>query len=312
MTPCALVTGGAGFIGSHLARRLLAEGWAVRVLDNLSSGDRDAVPAGAELVEGDVRDQALVREVSDGCRRVFHFAAYVNLPVSFAHREECMAVNVDGTRCALEAALSAGAERFVLSSTSALYTEAPPGAKCEDGPLATDSPYAESKLAGERLVADYRQRGLDGVALRYFNVFGPGQPAESDYAAVIPLFISRGLGDQPLTLCGDGRQTRDFVYVEDVAAANWRASESRATGVYNVGTGREVAIVELADLIAEMLDFGQPHQFIAERPGDVASSTASVALAAEALQWRAQWSLEDGLRATVAWWRAQSMETVND
>ena len=307
----ALVTGGAGFIGSHLVRRLLAEDWQVRVLDDLSSGSRDAVPAGTELVEGDVRDQALVRELVEGCRRVFHFAAYVNLPDSFDHREECMSINVDGTRCALEAALGAGVEKFVLSSTSALYPEAPAGPKREDGPLATDSPYAESKLAGERLVTEFRQHGLDGVALRYFNVFGPGQPVESDYAAVIPLFISRVLADQPLTICGDGHQTRDFVFVEDVVAANWHAGDSRAGGVYNVGTGREVAIVDLADLIAGMLGFEQPHQYIRTRPGDVDSSTASVALAAETLEWRAEWNLEDGLRETVAWWRDQAMEMVN-
>ena len=308
----ALVTGGAGFIGSHLVRRLLAEGCQVRVLDDLSSGDRAALAGEAELMVGDVRDSALLRELAAGCQRVFHLAAFVNLPDSFARRDECLSVNVDGTRCVLEAALAQGVEKVVFSSTSALYPEAPEGPKYEDGPLAIESPYAESKLAGEHLLWEFGERGLDGMALRYFNVFGPGQPAGSDYAAVIPLFIVRILEGHQLSICGDGRQTRDFVYVEDVAAANWHAAQGEVRGVYNVGTGRAVAILELADIVCEILETEQAYTYIESRPGDVLSSTASIERTRQALDWRVKWSLEAGLRETVKWWRAPVREMVND
>jgi UDP-glucose 4-epimerase len=307
----ALVTGGAGFIGSHLVRRLLTEGWQVCVLDDLSSGVPTAVAPGAEFVEGDVRDVRLLGELMAGCQRVFHLAAFVNLPESFERRDECMSVNVDGTRCVLDAALKSCVEKVVFSSTSALYPDKPADAKREEGPLATVSPYAESKLEGERLLRAYGERGLRGVALRYFNVFGPGQPADSDYAAVVPLFIARALAGQYLNICGDGQQTRDFVYVEDVAGANWRAAEFADSGTFNVGTGQPITIVGLAEIIAGLLGGAVELNYIAPRPGDALSSTADCARAVRELGWSAAWPLEEGLRQTIAWWQGIEEEEIH-
>lgn len=312
MSQRVLVTGGAGFIGAHLVRRLLAEGCSVQVLDDLSSGLRENVPADAELIVGDVRDTALVNEVMEGCGRAFHLAAFVNLPDSFAQRDECMSINVDGTRCVFEAALNRGVGKVVFSSTSALYPDAPAGPKREDGPLSTASPYAESKLMGECLLWEYQERGLRGIALRYFNVFGPGQPSDSDYAAVIPLFIARALVGQQLTICGDGDQTRDFVYVADVAGANWQASQSTATGAFNVGTGDGLAIIELANTTCRVLEQDPNYRFSELRPGDVLSSTACTERAQKILGWRAQWSFEDGLNETIKWWKSPQSETIHD
>jgi nucleoside-diphosphate-sugar epimerase len=298
------VTGGAGFIGSHLVRRLLAEGCSVLVLDDLSSGLRKNVSTDAELVVGDVRDIELVNEVMERCDRAFHLAAFVNLPDSFAQCDECMSINVDGTRCVFEAALNSGVGKVVFSSTSALYPDAPAGPKREGGPLATESPYAESKLLGEQLLWEYQERGLQGVALRYFNVFGPGQPADSDYAAVIPLFIARSLAGERLMICGDGRQTRDFVYVEDVAGVNWHAAQSAVNGVFNVGTSDAMAIIELANMTCQMLEQEPNYDFSELRPGDVLSSTACTERAQKILGWRAQWRFEDGLNETIKWWKS--------
>lgn len=308
MTTRALVTGGAGFIGSHLVRRLLVEGCAVVVLDNLSSGARENVPLGAELVVGDVRDTALLREMMVGCHLVFHMAAFVNLPDSFAQRDECMSINVDGTRCVLEVALAQGVKKVVFSSTSALYPDSPLGPKEESSPLVTNSPYAESKLLGERLLWDFQKLGLPSIALRYFNVFGPGQAADSDYAAVIPLFIARALAKEMLTVYGDGSQTRDFVYVTDVAAANWHASQSDVIGVFNVGTGNAMEIVELARMTCQMLGRDLSYRFNELRPGDVLSSTANTERAQTVLGWSAEWSFADGFRETLEWWKALHRE----
>ena len=306
-----LVTGGAGFIGSHLVQRLLAEDCTVLVLDDLSSGSREVVAEAATLVVGDVRDKKLLNELCEGCQYVFHMGAFVNLPGSFVRRDECISINVDGTRCVLEAALEQGVQKVVFSSTSALYPDQPIGPKREQGPVATESPYAESKWAGEQLVRQYRDKGLEGVALRYFNVFGPGQPADSDYAAVIPLFIDRAIKGDRLSICGDGTQTRDFVYVEDVAGANWRAVRCPVQGVFNVGTGLDVSILDLANRICKAIGREQEYRYIKLRQGDALSQKAQTEQTQRDLGWSAQWGLDDGLQKTIEWWQLSEGESVH-
>ena len=304
MSEVVLVTGGAGFIGSHLVRRLVNMGFHVKVLDNLSSGSEESVAEDAELTVGDVREVDLVGQLTGQCKWVFHLAAFSNLPGSFSQRAECLQINVEGTRNILEASLLHNVEKVVFSSTSALYPGEPNIAKVEAGPLVTDSPYAESKLQGEKLLERFVKQGGKGSALRYFNVFGPGQAVDSDYAAVIPIFIDRALKGQVLTICGDGHQTRDFVYVEDVVSANLQAALVDCMGVFNVGTGLPISIRELSDNIGKAMNREVSVEYVAPRPGDVASSTADIELATRVLGWNAGWSLKEGLVKTIAWWKS--------
>jgi UDP-glucose 4-epimerase len=302
--PSALVTGGAGFIGSHVAGCFARRGYAVRVLDDLSSGERANCDPSWRLDEADVRDAAAVSESVAGADVVAHLAAFTSVPESFECHVECTRTNVVGTWNVLEACARHGVRKLVFASSSAVYAELPDAPKSEQDCPEPISPYAVSKLEGEHLLEIFREsRGLASVALRFFNVYGPRQPADSAYAAAVPIFMERGLRGETLTVYGDGHQTRDFVYVDDVAEAVVRAAESPRSGVFNVGTGQAVEVLELADAIAALTGGPAAHRFEPLRPGDVRSSTADVRRMGEALDWKPAWSLREGLAATLEWYR---------
>jgi UDP-glucose 4-epimerase len=299
-----LVTGGAGFIGSHTAERFAREGFDVRVLDDLSSGHRANCAPSWTLVQEDVRDAAAVDAAVAGCDVVVHLAAFTSVPESFERHEDCYRTNVGGTVHVLDACVKHGVRKLAFASSSAVYSALPDAPKREAECPDPISPYGVSKLEGEHLLEVWREtRGLPGAALRFFNVYGPRQAADSDYAAAVPIFAERGLRGERLTVYGDGRQTRDFVFVSDVADAIFRAATGDACGVFNVGTGREISVLELADTLAKLTGGPADHAFEPTRAGDVRSSTADASHVTRALGWRPACSLEQGLAMTVDWYR---------
>jgi len=233
-----LVTGGLGFIGRHTVEKLVRLGHVVTVLDNLSMGARNNLPLGCAFIHGDVRDGELVDHYVQDQDVVVHLAAFTSVPESFERPSECFEVNVHGTLNIIESVVRCNVRNLVFASSSAVYSEEPRIPKDESMCPGPSSPYAVSKLEGEHVSEWYHRRnGLHYIALRYFNVYGPDQVADSDYAAVVPIFIDLALSGKPLIIHGDGRQTRDFVYIEDVAEANVVAALSRAGGRVQCGDG---------------------------------------------------------------------------
>ena len=253
-----LVTGGAGFIGSHVATRLVARGDIVRVVDDLSTGQESnlrSVAADIDFVRGDLCDPDVCRTAVDGIDVVFHLAAIASVPASLNDPWACHDANVNGTRRLLEACARAKVRRVVYSSSSSVYGDTPVSAKTEAAEPEPRSPYAASKLAGEQYVLAFARAGvLEGIALRYFNVFGPRQAPGSAYAAVIPNFLQAALEQRPAEVYGDGRQTRDFIYVDNVADANLLAASAPAADVngwvVNVGAGRRTSLLDSIDAIS--------------------------------------------------------------
>jgi UDP-glucose 4-epimerase len=306
----ALVTGGAGFIGSNLADALLARGDQVTIVDDLSTGRRenvgDALANGATLVEADIRDRAAIEELAGRERPevVFHLAAQIDVRKSVADPAWDASINVGGTANVLEAARVAGSRRVVFTSTGgAIYGEGE-GQElplAEDAPLAPEAPYGQSKFAAEGYLALYeRLYGLSGVSLRLGNVYGPRQDPLGE-AGVIAIFCGRlREGKQP-TVFGDGRQTRDYIYVGDVVAAALVAAESDVSGAINVGTGIETDVLELIRQLRELsgADGFEP-EFAPPRTGEVQRISIDPARAAGALGWRAEIGLGEGLRVTLA------------
>lgn len=309
MADLYLVTGGAGFIGSNLVRRLAGmEGVRVRVFDNLSSGrmeNLEGLASSVEFVRGDLRDAAAVRQAADGVRHVFHFGAIASVQASVENPFATHEVNATGTLNVLLAARDAGAERFVLSSSSAVYGEGPDMPKREDMRPEPLTAYALSKLMGEHYARIFHDLyGLKTFSLRYFNVFGPRQDPASDYAAVIPLFLRAYAQGRPPVIHGDGRQTRDFTFVEDVVSANLcclSAPDSAAGGVYNIAYGDRVTINDLARRIAGLC--GQPFDpvHVPPRAGDIRESQADASLARRVLGWTPAHTFVDGLAVTCDW-----------
>lgn len=313
MTDKHLVTGGAGFIGSNIVRSLLDEGADVRVLDNFSTGRRanlEDVADHVDLIEGDLRDEQAVRRAVDGVRFVFHLAALPSVMRSVADPMTTNEVNVSGTLRLLLAARDAGVERLVFSSSSSVYGDTPTLPKREDMTPSPLSPYALSKLAGEHYAAIFsRLYGLDTFALRYFNVFGPRQDPHSQYAAVIPLFIDAFSTHQSPTVFGDGEQTRDFTFVENVVAANLccRTAPKAAAGqAYNVACGERVSVNELARRVALLTASKASPVYEAARAGEVRDSQADNTRAREALGWAPGVSFQAGLERTVSWFLGQA------
>jgi nucleoside-diphosphate-sugar epimerase len=303
-----LVTGGAGFIGSNLVRQLLARGDTVRVLDNFSTGRRenlDELADRIEVVEGDLRSDDDVRRAMANVRYVLHLGALGSVSRSVQDPMTTHEVNATGTLRVLIAARDAGVERVVLSSSSSVYGNTPVLPKQEDMTPTPLSPYALSKLSGEhhaRLF--FTLYGLRTYSLRYFNVFGPRQNPKSQYAAVIPLFVDALRAGQPPTIHGDGEQTRDFTYVDDVIAANLAccvAPEAAAGGVFNVAWGNRISVKELARRIGQLVgrEIAPVHQ--APRVGDVRDSQADATRAHQLLGWQPRVSFADGLQRTVDW-----------
>jgi UDP-glucose 4-epimerase len=297
-----LITGGAGFIGSHTVELATAAGHHVRVFDNLSSGSRENVPDKVQLVVGDVTNPAQVRAAVEGCEAVLHLAALVSVPQSMREPAETLAINTVGTANVLEAARQVGMRRLVLASTCAAYGDLP-GRKDELSPLQPLSPYAASKLMAEQWAQLYtRAYGFETVVLRYFNVYGPRQRADSPYSGVLARWCTAVQHGETCTVFGDGSQTRDFISVHDVAAANLLALTSpnmEAGTVYTVATGRSASLNEI---LAE-LERTSPHRFRKQyapaRAGDILHSSGS-STRLQACGWTPQVSLQAGIGELLA------------
>ncbi len=301
-----LVTGGAGFIGCHTARLLLERGYDVMVLDNLYSGSRSNVPEGAELIVGDVADRDILGRAMRSVDQVVHLAAIVSVDEAREDPWGTLKTNVLGTLNVLEQSYRHGVGRVVYASSCAVYGEQVVLPIVEDAPLRPINIYGASKLSGEALVHAYREeKGLSTVALRYFNVYGPGMRG-GPYAGVIYKFLTAALRGEPLTIHGDGEQTRDFVYVADVARANLAALESEVGGAFNIGTGASVTINDLARMVLEATGSRSPIIYTDPRPGDIRHSRASIARARRLLGWEPMVSLREGLEKTVEWLRGSA------
>jgi UDP-glucose 4-epimerase len=314
MSRTCLVTGGAGFIGSAIVRVLLEQGARVRVLDNLSTGSLENLPSPKNdlyVMEGDIRDTEQVAEAVANVDLIFHQAAFVSAPLSLEQPQTCFEINVRGTLNVLEAARDAGARRVVLASSAAVYGDTLRMPLTEASPLTSLSPYAASKRTNEVYADLYtRAMGLDVVALRYFNVYGPRQSAQSAYAAVIPIFIQRMGSGKPPVIYGDGGQSRDFVYVRDVARANVRAGDAETApgGVFNICSGEEMTVNQLAATLREIIPGSPDPRHEAERPGDIYRSVGDPGLASDVLGFQPQVSFTEGLTQTVSWMEKQGFE----
>jgi len=298
-----LITGGAGFIGSHIARALLAQGEDVRVLDNFSSGRRENLKGlDVELIEGDLRDASCVTEAVRGVNVIFHEAAFVSVPESMEKPQECFDVNVTGTSILFAAARKAGVQRAVIASSAAVYGDSDAYPLSEESPLRQLSPYATSKRVDEMYAELFTQQfGLEVAALRYFNVYGPRQRPDSMYAAAVPIFIRRMLDGKPITVFGDGGQTRDLINVRDVVQANLLASQHPAAPgqIFNVCTGVETRLLDLLDILYEIFPNAPKHVHAEPRAGDIYRSIGTPKKIMEALGFKPQVSLADGLYEAV-------------
>lgn len=299
-----LVTGGAGFIGSHLAAALVERGDSVRILDNFSSGTRSNL-AGfedkVEVVNGDLRVETQVAQAIKDIELIFHQGAFVSVPESIENPNTCYETNVNGTINLLEAARKAGSRRVVLASSAAVYGENQAVPLKETTATQCLSPYAASKLFNETLAQLYTLTyDLPVVALRYFNVYGPRQSPTSAYAAAIPKFINALRKVEAPTIFGDGKQKRDFVFVEDVVRANLLAAETTNAGrVFNVCSGSETSLLELMEVLSVLIPDSPKPSLAAARLGDVQRSLGDPSLASELLGFTARASLRDGLKRTV-------------
>ena len=308
-TTTCLVTGGAGFIGSHLVHRLVADGHRVRVIDNLSTGARanlSALDGRFEFLEGDIREPSACAAAVRGTEIVFHVAALPSVPRSIADPWASHDHNVNGTMRLLEAAREAGVRRVVYSSSSSVYGDTPTLPKIETMEPLCRSPYATAKLAAEQYVLAYARAGLlEGVALRYFNVFGPRQSPFSAYAAVIPAFLNCALTGATARVNGDGEQTRDFTYVDNVVAANCLAASGpadRVSGwVANAGAGGRMSLNDLLGAVEKVTGRTVAREHVAPRAGDVRDSQASLERAGRVLGYQPEVGLEEGLRRTWNW-----------
>ena len=306
-----VVTGGAGFIGSHLVEGLLQRGDTVRVADDFSSGLRANVPPGVEVVEGDIADPAVAKKAIAGADFVLHQAAIPSVARSVADPPKSHRANVDGTLQVLLAARDHKVKRVVMAGSSSEYGDAPTLPKHEAMPPAPKSPYALQKLVGEEYCRLFTELyGLETVSIRYFNVFGPRQQPNSPYSGVISLFIQAlSAGTRPLIL-GDGGQTRDFTYVANVVDGVLRASAApRASGqVINVATGGRISLLQLLQSLNRVMGTTATPEFGAARVGDVRDSQAAIEKAKELLGYEPSVGFEEGLRRTVAWYRTAKVE----
>lgn len=309
-----LVTGGAGFIGSHLVGRLIDEGYSVRVVDNLSTGFRSNLTDVMDRIdfrEADIRDARICSEVVSEIDVVFHVAALPSVSRSMANPMETHSVNATGTLNLLEAARNAGVRRFVYSGSSSAYGDTPDLPKVETAEPLPRSPYAAAKLAGEAYTLAYARAGLlECTALRYFNVFGPRQDPNGPYAAIVPVLFRAAFTGAPVTIYGDGHQTRDFTYITNVVDANLLAATgpaNRISGhVVNVGAGARTSLLQLASLVEEVTGRTILRQHAEQRPGDVRDSQASLDRASAVLGYRPTVTVRGGIERVCEWFAARA------
>jgi nucleoside-diphosphate-sugar epimerase len=307
-----LVTGGAGFIGSHLAEALVARGHEVRILDDFSTGKRENIApfsSKVRVVVGDIRDRSVVTDATKGVDYVLHEAALPSVPRSIEDPCGSNAVNVDGTLNVLEAARQHGVKRVVYASSSSVYGDEATLPKSEDMHTSPKSPYAVGKLTGEWYCRIYNDiYGLRTVSLRYFNVFGPRQDPDSQYSAVIPIFLSALMHGKRPTIFGDGEHSRDFTYVENVVSANLAACESEraAGGVYNVACGRRFTLNLLYESLKTILGVDIDPIYDDPRPGDVKHSEAAITAIQRDMNYEPSVGFEEGLRRTIAWFKEKA------
>lgn len=304
-----LVTGGAGFVGSHIAETLLKQGESVRVFDNFATGRSSNLEAlqglagHFEFVQGDLRDSNAVRAAVEGVEVVFHEGALASVPRSIAEPVASLETNIQGTQNVLLAARDAGVRRVVYASSSSVYGDTPVLPKHEEMPTAPMSPYAVQKLTGELLCGVFtRIYGLETVALRYFNVFGPRQDPTSEYAAVIPRFLTALLENRRPIVFGDGEQTRDFTYIENVVLANLLAATSSAAvgAAMNIGCGERVSLNAVLQTAGELLGMSVHAEYRDPRPGDVRDSLADISRARRLLDYRPKVIFREGLARTLS------------
>ena len=305
-----LVTGGAGFIGRHITEYFQHRA-EVRVLDNLRSGLKSNLSElHCQFMVGSVLERDLVREAITGVDFVFHLAAIASVQESMQEPNECAEINTRGTVIVLEEAARAGVKKLIFSSSAAIYGDNPTNPKIESMPAEPKSPYASSKYEAERHCHSFTDEGrLATVSLRYFNVFGPHQNPASKYAAVVPAFIVKATRNESIMIFGDGCQTRDFIYVDDVVAANaFFALKSQATGIFNVACGRQITVTDLALTIRKITKSGCTIDYRAERPADVKHSLAGIDKMHTA-GFRPVCDLAGGLRTTIQFFRKEIAST---
>ena len=308
--PTYLVTGGAGFIGSHVVQTLLARGQSVRIADDFSSGLRENVPSSltADLVEGDLSDPAVAARAVAGCKYVIHLAAIPSVPRSVKDPVRSHRANVEGTLNMLVAARDAHVKRLVFAGSSSAYGDTPTLPKHEGMPSNPQSPYALQKVIGEQYCQMFtRLYGLETVTTRYFNVFGPRQQPGSPYSGVISLFIEAVVEGRVPTIYGDGGQTRDFTFVSDVVEGILRACEAPdvAGEIINVAAGRRVSLLELLETLQDIAGRRVTPAFAEPRAGDVRDSQADITKAQRLLDFKVQVPFRDGLEQTVEWFRTR-------
>jgi len=306
-----LVTGGAGFIGCNLSRLLLDKDHGVVVLDDFSTGKRENVADvldRIELIEGDIRDRAVMDRAVAGCAAVFHEAALGSVPRSVADPVTSHDVNVNGTITVLEAARAAGVKRVIFAASSSAYGEQGASPKHEGMAPAPISPYAATKVACEAYMQAYAAAyGMETLSLRYFNVFGPHQDPEGAYAAVIPAFVSRVLaGDRPIVF-GDGEQSRDFCYIDNVCQANWLAAEAPAEvcrgQALNIACHHPTTLNQILDKVKSLIGSDIQADYTDPRPGDVRHSLADISLAKQTIGYEPEVCFEEGLERAIGWYR---------
>lgn len=308
--PACLVTGGAGFIGSHIATTLAQEGWKVRVLDNLATGKRanlEAVADRVEFIEGSILDPTALKDAMRGVDFVFHKAAMVSVPQSVAEPVRCHEICATGTLNVLLAARDAKVRRVVYAASSSCYGDATPCPIRESSPLQALSPYAAGKLAGEHYCSAIAAcSDLETVRLRYFNVFGPKQDPNSPYSGVISIFCLKMLSGQAPSIFGDGLQTRDFVFVDDVVRANRLAATSAGVSgnVFNIGRGGRITLLDLVTTLNRLLKTDLQPKFAAPRTGDVRESQADISAAKDSLGFDPQVDFADGLARCLDYYRS--------
>ncbi|MCF8306769.1 MAG: NAD-dependent epimerase/dehydratase family protein [Ignavibacteriales bacterium] len=298
-----VVTGGAGFIGSHIAEEYTKIGYDVHIIDNLRTGKIENLNdfEGYTFHNFCITEKEKVYEVLTDADFVFHLAALVSVPQSFVRFDECLQINVFGLTNVLNAARDCGVKKVIFSSSSAVYGDNPISPKKVDLPLAPKSPYGITKVDGEfYLKMYYEQYGLKSVSLRYFNVFGPRQEPEGAYAAAISIFVSHALKNQPITIYGDGQQTRDFIFVKDVVNANIISADSDIhSGIFNIATGSSITISDIAKLVISETGSKSKIIFAPARTGDIKHSVADIKDTEEILGFKPSFDLIHGLKTTI-------------